>query len=926
MNFKDTLNLPKTDFPIRPTPAQEDEQLLNRWQRDDLYAKAFTAHTGAKKFILHDGPPYANGHIHLGHAYNKILKDIVTKSARMRGEHVPVTPGWDCHGLPIELKVTQQEGNKGLTPVEIKKACRAYAQQWIDIQKAEFKKLGVVMDWEHPYITMSPDYEAAIITALSIFVEQGFIERKNKTVAWCYADQTTLATAEIEYQDRKDPSLYVRFPLRSADAARLFPEVGGKPVSLLVWTTTPWTLPLNRGVMAHPDAQYVLADLGGTFVLVGKEVASKLAQITKHPIQVIKEFDSATLAGVRVEHPFIPDMQVPIVFDDSVGLHDGTAFVHTAPGAGPIDYEVGVKNGLEIYSPVGPDGRYTSDIKPAELAGMMVTDGQIWVIKKLAEVGTLFFKTSITHSFPHCWRCHTGLIFRATPQWFVDLAKNDMKQHALQAIDKIDFVPERAQNFLRATVENRWEWCISRQRIWGVPIPALICVTCDCVVTSAEFMKKIADQVATKGIEYWDSVDVATLAALVDPCPSCKEKKFKKEQDILDVWFDSGISHYAVLEKKPALAFPADVYCEGVDQHRGWFQSSLLTSLVIEKQACMRQIISHGYTVDEKGRKMSKSLGNVVAPDEIVKKLGTDCLRLWVSSLSHDGDLVVSQKVMDNVAEVYRKIRNTCRFLLQNLYDFDITHDAVPFDKLMPIDQYAIGALHDMHTVVQEYYRVHNHTAIFHQFAEYCAHELSSFYLDIIKDRLYVEQADGHKRRSAQTVLWYILDTLVRDMAPILSFTAEHLSDFYQKDKTASIHLQQFVRTSSLRVSVDAPLWNFLKELRSVVLKAIEVQREKGVIKHSLEAAVTLYVGAEYYKDFPELEQLFNQPRFLMEFFIVSYVEIKQSSDTLEPSALKDIFVTANQAPGSKCPRCWNWDTVIDSRGLCSRCAPLVKS
>lgn len=919
MNFKDTLNLPKTDFPIRPNAAVEDQQLLERWAQEKLAEKTFTHNTGKQKYILHDGPPYANGSIHLGHAYNKILKDIITKSRRMQGFNVPVTPGWDCHGLPIEFKVTQMPENVGKSPLEIKKACRAYAQHWIEVQKEEFKKLGIMMNWDKPYITMAPDYEASIITALSIFLEKGFIERKNKTVAWCFHCQTTLATAEIEHKDRKDPSLYVRFPLVQNKFA-------DREVSLLVWTTTPWTLPLNRGVMAHPDALYKLVDFEGTLVIVGAHVVEKLVEITKKSVHIVKDISSQEFKGVKVKHPFIENFEVPIIFDDSVGLHDGTAFVHTAPGAGPIDYEVGVKNNLEIFSPVGPDGKYTSDIKPAELAGMVITDGQIWVMRKLAEVGTLFFKNNITHSYPHCWRCHNGLIFRATPQWFVDLMQQDMKARALQAIETISFVPERAKNFLKATVENRWEWCISRQRIWGVPIPALICTHCDTVVTSPEFMRAVAAHVAQDGIEYWDAVTLSELEKLVDACSKCHKKDFRKEQDILDVWFDSGVSHYAVLEKDPALAFPADVYAEGVDQHRGWFQSSLLTSLVIEGSAPMRQIVSHGYTVDEKGRKMSKSLGNVIAPDEIVQKLGTDGLRLWVSSISHEGDIVISPTVVANIAEVYRKIRNTCRFLLQNLYDFDIAQDAVALDNLLPLDRYALGQLALLHDKLLKNYEADNFTGNFHELADYCANELSSFYLDIVKDRLYVEAASGRARRSAQTVLWYILDTLTRDMAPILSFTAEHLSDFYQKDKTASIHLQDFADLQKFKkFSEDAKLWEFLKSVRSAVLKSLEVQREQGVIKHSLEAAVSLFISPEYFKEFPALSELIQENRFLQEFFIVSQVHLKATVDNLQESNVKEIFVAAEHAAGEKCPRSWTFDTVIDDRGLCSRCTKLVK-
>ena len=904
MNFKDTLNLPRTDFPIRPNAAIDDPALIARWQADDLYTKTYYLHDGATKFILHDGPPYANGNIHLGHAYNKILKDIITKSRRMAGFHVPVIPGWDCHGLPIEIKVTQQPEYAQATPLTIKQACRTYAQGWIDVQREEFKRLGVVMHWQKPYITMDPGYEATIIKAFAQFVQQGFIERKNKTVAWCLSCKTTLASAEIEYRDRKDPSLYVRFPLDSDTVARLFPEAENRPVSLLVWTTTPWTLPLNRGVMAHPEAEYQLVDINGTLLIAGKHVASKLAGLVQAQAQVVKTFDAELLRGVRGMHPFIENFSVPIIFDHSVGLDDGTAFVHTAPGCGPIDYEVGVKNCLEIFSPVSADGKYQAGIVPVELEGMSVTDGQIWVIKKLAAVGTLWHKASLTHSYPHCWRCHNGLIFRATPQWFVDLQQHDMKKRALAAIETINFLPERAQNFLKATVENRWEWCVSRQRVWGVPIPALICRTCDKVVTTAEFMLQVADHVAQEGVEYWDRVSIDTLSALTTPC-ACGGKDFVKENDILDVWFDSGISHYAVLFNNPEQAFPADVYVEGVDQHRGWFQSSLLTSLVLEKTACMKAIVSHGYTVDDKGRKMSKSLGNVIAPQQIIDQIGTDGLRLWAASIGNDGDIVMSDTVLKNVAEVYRKIRNTCRFLLQNLYDFDYEKDAVQLDALLPIDAYALHRLREVNAHMHAAYDTYHTAGVFHLFADYCSSDLSSFYLDIVKDRLYVEQADGHIRRSAQTVLWHILDTLTHAMEPILSFTAELISDEYQKNKRDSIHVQTF--TGVPAVVVDTAKWEQLKELRSVVLKAIEGERERGVIKHSLEAQVRITV--------PEFAAQFDE-QFFKEFFIVSQVVITRGFE---------LQVEARHAEGDKCPRCWNWDTVIDARGLCRRCSALVK-
>lgn len=953
-SFKDTLNLPTTDFPIRAQHEVEDALLLERWQQEDLYRKSFDVNSGNPKFILHDGPPYANGHIHLGSSYNKILKDIVCKSRRMMGFHVPVTPGWDCHGLPIELKVVQEK--PGLERDALINACREYATSWIDIQRKEFKSLGVLMDWDRPYITMSKDYEAATVRAFGILVKQSFIDRKSKTVPWCSHCETVLASAEIEHKERKDPSLYVAFDLKPEDAKRLFNQEGR--VSIAVWTTTPWTLPLNRAVLAKPGTTYQLLDLKDRAVLIGERCAPKLAGLLEREPLVLATFSSETLKGLKVFHPFI-NREVPLLFDESVGVDEGTAFVHCAPGCGPSDYEIGVKNGLEIYSPLSADGKYTDLIEPAELAGLAVTDGQGWVIKKLMELNTLLYKGSITHSYPHCWRCHNGLIFRATPQWFFNLETQGIKTRVLEAIETIEFIPPQASSFLKATVESRWEWCLSRQRAWGTPIPALLCTGCDYAYLDTDLIEKVAVGIEKGGIEYWARVRVDELTDKV--CPQCTSTAFKKEQDILDVWFDSGISHYAVLAKNPELHFPADMYLEGTDQHRGWFQSSLITSMVIEGSPCTKTIMPHGYTVDAKGQKMSKSLGNVVSPAEIIKKLGTDGLRLWVASINHEHDAVVSEVLFKNVAEVHRKIRNTCRFLLSNLYDFQIERDRV--QDLLPLDHYALTQIALLNDEIIEEYRASNFTAIFHTLAEYCSSDLSAFYLDIVKDRLYCEKADSHLRRSAQTALWYILDTLTRLMAPILSFTAEQVSDHYQVGKTTSIHLQTFadpvkfhalcfpttkvwpdleVRMGNLAVVRQdiedkqreyayMHQWETLKDIRAVLLKAIELEREKGLIKHSLEAHVTVFIDKEKYSS---LQSLFDSivrqgqttENFLKEFLIVSQVTLAPTRDGLPHSSDEGIAVLITHADGVKCPRCWQWDVTTNKDNLSRRCERVLQS
>jgi isoleucyl-tRNA synthetase len=938
VSFKDTLNLPTTDFPIHPKYAQEDAALLHRWANDDLYRKTFDLNEGEKKFILHDGPPYTNGHIHLGHAYNHILKDIIAKSHRMAGKHVPVTPGFDCHGLPIEQKVTQELAHEALTPPlanventnahgtskeQLKKACRDYSNRWIKVQSEEFKQLGILMDFDRPYKTMDPEYEAAIVRAFGSFVSQGFIERKHKTVPWCFNCQTVLASAEIEYQDRKDPSIYAQFPLESSAVARIFPDLAGKEVSLLIWTTTPWTLPLNRAVVLSPTADYVVLDVGGKLVVVGAPLADRLCAQLQVEKKIVAQTASSYFTGAKAHHPFVSDLQVPVILDAMVSLEDGTACVHCAPGCGPEDYGLALKNGLEIFSPLSIDGKYTAGVRPDALIGLPITQGQGWVIKRLMELDRLLHKASINHSYPHCWRCHQGLMYRATMQWFCSLERMGLREKALQAIDQTQFVPSRSSGFLRATVSSRLEWCLSRQRVWGVPIPALLCKNGDSAFIDPALIEKVAAGIAKEGIEYWDRVSIDELCPPKLRCTECQSTEFVKEQDILDVWFDSGVSNYAVLKQNPALAFPADVYCEGLDQHRGWFQSSLLCSLVVNHAAPYRTVITHGFTVDEQGRKMSKSLGNVVAPQQIIDQLGTDGLRLWVSSISFEGDVVVSPTLLTNIKEVNRKIRNTCRFILANLYDFKAPQDLLPASQLSYVDRAALHQLQLFEKTIRAAYESYNLNIVFQELGSYCSSELSAFYLDIIKDRLYTERKDGRARRSAQTVCWYILDTLTKLMAPILSFSAELISDHYQTNKDRSIHVQPFAQAPQIPV-FDAEQWKFLRDLRAAVLKAIEMVREKGLIKHPLEAQITLHVDAthqayiSFLKDLAHTQQ--TPEDFFKEWFIVSQVTLTSSATNLNPSSMTGVAVHVEHAAGVKCPRCWQWTDSQRPDHLCTRC------
>lgn len=948
VSYKDTLNLPRTDFPIRAQSSVDDPKILARWAQEKLYEKAYKLHQGAQKYVLHDGPPYANGNIHLGTAYNKILKDLVSKSQRMMGKHVPVTPGWDCHGLPIEFKVTSE--NPGLDPITLKKKCREFARNWVNVQKEQFKQLGVIMDWDNPYLTMNSTYEADTVRAFGKFVEAGYIERKNKTVPWCASCKTVLAIAEIEKYDRKDPSIYVLFTFKPEIIQQVFNKEVNVPAGLLVWTTTPWTLPLNRAVTLKPEAEYELLDAGAQLLIVGKALSDKVCTKLGIEKKVMATCTAENLKGLQVAHPFIENVTVPVITDQFVELSEGTAAVHTAPGCGPEDYEVGLKNKLEIFSPITQDGKYACGIQPEELEGVDVTKAHGWVITQLQEAGTLIHKESVTHAYPHCWRCRNGLIFRATKQWFCDLSHEGLRDQALNFIEQTNFVPERTKNHLKASVGGRLEWCLSRQRVWGTPIIALICNDCDYGWVPVERFDAITKNIETNGMEYWDTATVEDIVGKNSTCPQCSSAQLIKEQAILDVWFDSGVSHFAVLKQNSALSYPADMYIEGIDQHRGWFQSSLLTSVVLEGKPFTKNIATHGYTVDEKGRKMSKSLGNVVLPEDMIKKMGSDGLRLWCSSIDIESDVVVSETLLLNIQEVFRKIRNTCRFLVSNLYDFDLKKDALKLNELRALDQYAIMVLNKFNAEVQQAYNRYDFTAVYHLFTDYCTVELSAFYLDIVKDRLYTDQADGYARRSAQTACWLILDTLTKLMAPILSFTAEQLSDCYQTDKTESIHLQTFPLVNSLIMkTIKEEQWQALRKFRSIVLKAIEKLRKEGTIKHSLEAKVTIKMNTAH-ESAQSIMQLFTEvekygqtkEQFLKEYFIVSQCLVDEVEDTQDYededvldeegySEFSDCFtvdsgllVKAGHADGIKCPRCWQWEVTDHQHGLCTRCQSVV--
>ncbi len=984
--YQNTLNLPQTEFSLRANSATKEPELLARWEQEKLNEKATALNEGKTKFILHDGPPYTNGPIHSGHALNKILKDMVVKSKRMAGHYAPFVPGWDCHGLPIELKVTTQLGiEKGSRKtqqerIDLKKACRTYAAEWLDVQRKEFKELGIFGDWDNRYATMDPSYEADIVRAFATFVDKGFIERKGRTVPWCFTCQTVLATAEIEHKDRKDPSCFILFDLDVQTYRYTFPFLHEqKPnltVGFLVWTTTPWTIPLNRAVVLNPEAVYVVLqskDENKAFI-VAKDLADKVCAQLDLEKKELAEFDALVFFPringdkktlINVNHPLVDDFQVPVLLDETVLVGEGTACLHSAPGCGPEDYLLGLRHGLEIFSPLSSDGRYTTGIFPTELEGMSILDGQIWVIKMLSARGKLLHKTSLTHAYPHCWRCRNGLMFRATDQYFCDLKKNNLVEKALQEIDNIAFIPAWGKARLQAFIGNRAEWCISRQRVWGVPIPAILCEPCGNAYLNAEFIRSVADQVAQEGIEYWDKVTLQELQAqgLLDKkfaCGHCNNQDlalFRKEMDILDVWFDSGVSHYAVAMKDKRLGVPVDLYLEGSDQHRGWFQSSMLCAMVLYGHTATKAFLTHGYVVDENHHKMSKSLGNGIEPQEMIKQYSRDILRLWVASVDAEGDVVISEKLMKNVAEMYRKIRNTCRFLISNLYDFDVQKNAVDFDAMLSIDQYILLQLQDVQAKIMAHYQAYNFSGVVQELNNFCINNLSSLYLDVSKDRLYVEKPDSHARRSAQTAMYHLIETLTLLMTPVLSFLAEEVSDYYLKDKRESIHLGQFrpdldiefaiasrlTKNSPIALHLENPMgaqqtlapmqfragWDHLEQLRDVVLAALEEKRKEGVIRHSLEAQVTLHLDLsgdmsvleQFLKNFTSYEGHESIERFLKDWFIVSHVTLSKATEGLVATALPWVYVAAKHADGVKCPRCWQWDQAQD---LCGRCVKVL--
>ena len=934
-DYKKTLRLPNTSFPMKANLRQREPETLKRWQDENTYGKMVAANDGAERYVLHDGPPYANGHIHMGTALNKILKDIVVKSRNMQGYRAEYVPGWDCHGLPIEHKVAQELKKKGkeLPPLIVRKLCREYAAKWLGVQREEFKRLGVFGTWDDPYMTMKPEYESTTARELGNFMAKGGVVRGKKPVHWCCDCKTALAEAEVEYADHTSPSIYVRFPLNDEKAASL---AGVDPASLyiVIWTTTPWTIPDNMAVAVHPDFVYVFARVGEAVYVVARELLeSCAAKFGWESPEILAEVSGRDLEGAVAKHPLY-DRPSPVVLADYVTLDSGTGCVHTAPGHGREDFETGVRNGLEIYSPMDDSGRFFKEVE--FFAGLTITEATPKVIEKLAEVGNLMARENISHSYPHCWRCKQPVIFRATTQWFISMEAGDLRKKSLDAIrSDVHWVPAWGEERIHGMIESRPDWCISRQRTWGVPIVALICEECDESYYEPEWVMGVVDKFAQHptGCDYWFEAPIEEIVPEGLTCPRCGAKHFRRETDILDVWFDSGTSFAAVAERRPELGFPADLYLEGSDQHRGWFHSSLLASMGTRGVPPYKTVLTHGYVVDGDGRKMSKSIGNVIAPQEIIDKHGAEILRMWVSAVNYQEDIRISDEILNRLVDAYRRIRNTSRFLLGNLADFDPAKNAVAPDEMLPLDRYALDLVTSRHLSIQKAYRDFEFHKVYHTLHNLCVTDLSAFYLDITKDRLYVSGEDSPERRSAQTVLWQTMMMMLADMAPVLSFTADeihgHLPEAMRPD-VDTVFALRFTGMAEGKAARDAyaetrKVFELLLGVRGEVTKAIEPLRKDGRIGHSLETAVTIFADET-------VREALNTPGLdLREFFIVSSVTVaeaeKAPAAAYRAAEFDNLAVTVDSASGEKCQRCWRYDelgTVAAHPDLCPRCSRVL--
>jgi len=922
MDYSKTLNLPQTDFPMRGNLPQREPEILKYWEDINLYQKVEEKNSGKPKFILHDGPPYANGDIHLGHTLNKVLKDMIVKFKSMEGFDAPYIPGWDTHGLPIEQRAIKDLGlnRDKVSIVEFRNKCAEYALKYVNIQREQFKRLGVRGDWDHPYLTLYPDYEAVQIGVFGEMAKKGYIYKGLKPVYWCANCETALAEAEVEYADAKSASIYVKFRVKDGKG------IIDTDSYFVIWTTTPWTIPANVAICLHPDFTYVLADVEGQKLVVAKELLERFVQeIGGTGYSIIKEFEGVDLEYIVCRHP-IMDRDSLVILGDHVTLEAGTGCVHTAPGHGAEDFEVGRKYHLPVISPLDDRGVFTSE--GAQFQGLNTEEANKAVVKELDAKGVLLKLMFIHHQYPHCWRCKHPILFRATEQWFASI--DGFRQLALDEIDRVRWIPAWGRDRIYNMVHDRNDWCISRQRTWGVPIPIFYCAECGHEMINDATISHIQDLFRKHGSQIWFAKEAEDLIPPGLKCDKCGAAVFRKETDIMDVWFDSGSSHVAVLETREGQCWPADLYLEGSDQHRGWFNSSLSTAVATRGKAPYKAVLTHGFVVDEQGRKMSKSLGNVVDPLKVIDQMGADVMRLWVASADYRSDLANSPNIMKQISEAYRKIRNTVRFLLSNLYDFDPDEDRVSYRELTELDKWAMHKLQKLIARVTGGYRNYEFHVVYHAVHKFCVVDMSAFYLDIVKDRAYTSVPKDLGRRAAQTVMYDIAHVLVRLITPILAFTSEEIWRFLPKPEGSPESVQMTkmpeVNQEYLAEALEAK-WDRILHIREKVSKELEIARQDKVIGHSLNAEVDLFPGSEL---FGFLKQFEAQ---LPMVFIVSKVHLHDPGDPLPEKAKKvedmDLAITVGAASGHKCERCWVYSDTVgqdeEHPALCSRCLAVVR-
>lgn len=925
-DYNSTLNLPKTDFPMRAGLPKSEPQFLEKWEKENLYEKVLEKNKNNPKYIVHDGPPYANGDIHMGHALNKILKEFVVRYKNMTGFFSPFVPGWDTHGLPTELKARAKAGVESageISTAELRDLCKEFVLNYVDDQRNQFKRLGILADWNNPYITLQKEYEAKQIEVFAEMADKGYIYRGLKPVYWCPDCQTALAEAEIEYSNDKCYSVYVKFALAD-DCGKL--SAMGADVSktyFVIWTTTTWTLPANVAICVGPKFNYALVKCGDEYYIMAEELCKGVMETASiESYEVIGSIKGSELEFMKAQHPFL-DRESLVILGDHVTLESGTGCVHTAPGHGVDDFEVCRKyKELPIVVPVDKSGVLTAEAGIFE--GLSVEKANKPIADYLKEAGNLFATKKIEHQYPHCWRCKQPILFRATEQWFCSIDK--FKDKAVEEIKKVNWVPSWGEDRITSMVKERRDWCISRQRKWGVPIPIFFCKECGEPLIDKNLILKVADLFRKEGSNSWFTKSTEEILGDAPVCKKCSSHNFRKETDIMDVWFDSGTSHLSVCKQRPELKYPADLYLEGADQYRGWFQSSLLTAVAISGMAPYKNVVTHGWVVDGEGRKQSKSLGNGIEPQTVIDKYGADILRLWVSSADYHADMRISNEILKQLSESYRKIRNTARYILGNLYDFNPDKDMVRLNDILPFDKWAISKLNKVIAKVRKAYEEFEFYQVYHSIYNFCVVDMSNFYLDVLKDRLYVEKSDSLSRRAAQTTIYLILDSLVRLLCPILAFTTEEIwqcMPHRSYDNKDAVLLNDMPNEHEINVDDEFnKTWDILGLIREDVKKVLEVARKDKIIGSSLEAKVIIYCnGAKY-------DLLASLKESLKEIFIVSAVEIEKIGEgkfTGEKNT--DVTITVEKAAGEKCERCWSYsEDVSDNENICNRCRKILNS